>query len=88
MQLCPSISSIISNVLSLVVSFTSCSFVWVRRSCNAAAHVAAKYALGSSLSFCFYKDDLYRFRHKIKHLDKSYFGLNKAFGKKKKLKKK
>ena len=84
MQLCPSISSIISNVLSLVVSFTSCSFVWVRRSCNAAAHVAAKYALGSSLSFCFYKDDLYRFGHKIEHLDKSYFGLNQAFEKIKK----
>lgn len=53
-----SISNIISNVLSLVVSFTFCSFVWFIRSCNAVAHVAAKYALGSSLSFCFYKDDL------------------------------
>lgn len=53
-----SISNITSNVLSLVVSFTSCSFFWVRRSCNVAAHVAAKYTLGSSLSFCFYKDDL------------------------------
>ena len=53
-----SIRTIISNVAELAKSSASCSFVWVRRCCNSAAHVAAKFALSSCLSFLFFKDYL------------------------------
>lgn len=53
-----SIRTIISNVAVLAKSLANCSFVWVRRCCNSAAHVAAKFALCSFLSFLFFKDYL------------------------------
>ena len=37
-----SISNIISNIRNLSRFFTSCRFVWVKRTCNAAAHAIAK----------------------------------------------
>ena len=33
------------------MSFLSCSFVWVNRSCNNAAHTATKFAIESNVSF-------------------------------------
>ena len=45
------IRTLISNVAELAKSLVSYSFVWVRRCCNSAAHVAAKFALTSCLSF-------------------------------------
>ena len=53
-----SIQTIIFNVVELAKSLASCSFVWVRRCCNSAEHVAAKFALSSFLSFLFFKDYL------------------------------
>ena len=53
-----SIRTIIFNVAELAKSLANCSFVWVRRCCNSAAHVAAKFALSSFLSFLFFKDYL------------------------------
>ena len=53
-----SIRTIISNVAVLAKSLANCSFVWVRRCRNSAAHVAAKFALSSFLSFLFFKDYL------------------------------
>ena len=53
-----SIRTLISNVAELAKSLVSYSFVWVRRCCNSAAHVAAKFALTSCLSFLFFKDFL------------------------------
>ena len=47
-----SISTLIDNIRSLAVSFVVCSFSWINRSCNGAAHAAAKLALGSSSPFC------------------------------------
>ena len=47
-----SISTLTDNIRSLAVSFAVCSFSWINRSCNGAAHAAAKFALGSSSPFC------------------------------------
>ena len=58
---CPqwAISSRVSNILFLAKSFDSCFFFfWVKRSGNAAAHEAAKYALESFISFCLCSDNL------------------------------
>ena len=46
------------NILALVEWFSSCSFVWVKRSCNGVAHQAARSAVISCLSFFFHKDNL------------------------------
>ena len=46
------------NILALVEWFSSCSFVWVTRSCNGVAHQAARFAVSSYLSFFFHKDNL------------------------------
>ena len=40
-----SIATTISNILDLRKLFLNCKFSWVRRCCNTAAHVAAKYAM-------------------------------------------
>ena len=48
-----SISHIVSDIHDLASSFLSWSFYWVRRSCNQATHVAAKFALDSRIS-CFF----------------------------------
>ena len=47
-----SISTLTDNIRSLAVLFVVCSFSWINRSCNGAAHAAAKLALGSSSPFC------------------------------------
>ena len=47
-----SISALTDNIRCLVKSFAACSFSWINRSCNGAAHAAAKLALISSSSFC------------------------------------
>lgn len=46
-----SISTYISNILSLSSAFPSVRFCWVRRLCNSAAHAAAKFSLSSHQSF-------------------------------------
>ena len=46
------------NILNSVSVSLSCSFVWVCRSCNFAAHNAAKLALNSALPLCFNKENL------------------------------
>ena len=43
-----SICTVINNIHSLVASLPFFKFCWARRSCNSAAHAAAKFAL----SFC------------------------------------
>ena len=57
---CPqwAISSLVSDILFLAKSFESSLFFWVKRSGNAAAHEAAKYALESFISFCLCSDNL------------------------------
>lgn len=47
---CPawSIAHIVGNIRDLALSFLSCNFFWVSRSCNSAAHAAAKFALNSN----------------------------------------
>ncbi|KAL0012539.1 hypothetical protein SO802_007647 [Lithocarpus litseifolius] len=52
------ISTIVSNINSLLSSFVSCKFKWIRRSNNSAAHAAARFALSSLQSFCFNKSNL------------------------------
>ena len=52
------ISSIISNIVVLKESFTSSLFIWVKRDCNAVAHVAAKLSINSVQSFCFNNHNL------------------------------
>ena len=52
------ISNDIVNILNSVSVFLSYSFVWVHRSCNFAAHNAAKLALNSALPLCFNKENL------------------------------
>ena len=47
-----SISTLTDNIRSLAVLFVVCSFSWINRSCNGAAHAVAKLALGSSSPFC------------------------------------
>ena len=47
-----SISTLTDNICSLVMSFAVCSFSWINRSCNGAAHTAAKLTLVSSSPFC------------------------------------
>ena len=49
---CPDwvIESLISDILFAAESFPACSFAWVNRSCNHAAHVTAKFAIESNLS--------------------------------------
>ena len=47
------IQTTISNVLDLAECYISSSFVWIKRCFNSAAHVAAKFALDSRLSFFF-----------------------------------
>lgn len=41
------ISAIISNILLLLESFRSCLFSWVKKDCNAVAHVVAKLSINS-----------------------------------------
>ena len=36
----------------------NCSFMWIKRTCNAAAHVTARFALLSSPLLCFSKDSV------------------------------
>ena len=48
-----SITTAISNILDLSNFFLSCKFSWVRRCCNTAAHVAAKYAIRFCRALCF-----------------------------------
>ena len=48
-----SISTIISNIRSLISCFKSCAFRWVQRKCNVATHETARFALNSSHPFCF-----------------------------------
>ena len=48
----------ISSILSLVQCFASFSFSWVYRTCNSAAHVAARCSLLSGSSFFYFKDIL------------------------------
>ena len=36
----------------------NCSFMWIKRTCNAAAHVTARFALLSSPLLCFNKDSV------------------------------
>ena len=48
----------IQNIRALLDCFSSCSFVWVNRSCNGVAHHAARFALNFRLSFFFNKDNL------------------------------
>ena len=57
---CPqwAISSLVSDHLFLAKSFDSCLFFWVKRSGNAAAHEAAKYALESFISLWLCSDNL------------------------------
>ena len=50
--------NIICNVRSLVVAFDFVKFCWVQRTCNSAAHVAAKFALKSDFEFRFNKGNL------------------------------
>ena len=50
--------NVICNIRSLAVAFDFVNFCWVRRSCNSAAHVAAKFALNSILEFRFNKGNL------------------------------
>ena len=52
------ISNDIVNILNSVSVFLSYSFVWVRRSCNFAAHNAVKIALNFALPLCFNKENL------------------------------
>ena len=52
------INTIINDIRNLACSFSCCNFVWVRRSCNAAAHATAKFALLSSPFLCFNNDNL------------------------------
>ena len=52
------ISNDIVNIVNSVSVFLSYSFVWVRRSCNFAAHNAVKLALNSALPLCFNKENL------------------------------
>ena len=52
------ICTIINNICSLVSSFVSCKFHWIRRNCNSATHSAAKLALNSYQQFCFNKSNL------------------------------
>ena len=57
---CPqwAISFLVFDILFLEKYFDSCFFFWVKRSGNAAAHEAAKYALESFISFCLCLDNL------------------------------
>jgi len=48
-----SIPHIVFDIHDLALSFLSWSFYWVRRSCNQATHVAAKFTLDSHIS-CFF----------------------------------
>ncbi|XP_075675255.1 uncharacterized protein LOC142644554 [Castanea sativa] len=48
-----SIATTISNILDLSNFFLNCKFSWVRRCCNNAAHVAAKYAIRFCRAWCF-----------------------------------
>ena len=52
------INSIINDIHNLARSFSCCNFVWVSRSCNAAAHATAKFGLLSSPLLYFNKGNL------------------------------
>ncbi|KAK9998433.1 hypothetical protein SO802_018036 [Lithocarpus litseifolius] len=52
------LSTLISNIRRLSSNFLSCSFRWVRRSANSAAHEVAKFALISIFPFCFSEGNL------------------------------
>ena len=47
------IEHLVSDICLFARSFLSCSFVWVNRSCNNAAHTAAKFAFESNVSCVF-----------------------------------
>ena len=46
------------NILNSALSFLCCSFVWARRFCNVAAHIAAKLALSLASPLCFNEENL------------------------------
>ena len=52
---CPDwvIESLVSDFLFTAESVPACSFAWINRSCNNAAHVTAKFAIESNMS-CFF----------------------------------
>ena len=52
------ICTIINNIRSLVSSFFSCKFRWIRRNSNSTAYSAARFALNSCQQFCFNKSNL------------------------------
>ena len=52
------INTIINDIHNLARSFSCCNFVWVSRSCNAAAHATAKFGLLSSPLLYFNKGNL------------------------------
>ena len=47
-----SIATIISNIIDLHKFFLKCNFSWVKKGCNTAAPVAAKYAIRFCRAFC------------------------------------
>ena len=53
-----SICTVINNIRSLVASLPFFKFCWAQRSCNSAAHAAAKFALSFCQSFCFNNGNL------------------------------
>ena len=52
------LNTLIYNIRSLSSFFLSCSFCWVWRDSNYAAHVSAKFALNSRDHFCFSNGNL------------------------------
>ena len=53
-----SISTLVSDINCFANSFSSCFFLWINRSGNAAAHATAKYALACLSSFCLLPSNL------------------------------
>lgn len=47
------IKHLVFDICLTAMSFLSCSFVWVNRSCNNVAHIAAKFTIESYV-FCFF----------------------------------
>ena len=52
------IKTVLDNSLCLAESFSNCSFSWVKRNRNVAAHKIAKFTLNSNVSFCFNNGNL------------------------------
>ena len=85
------ISYFVSNIRDLALCIVSCNFLWVRRGCNYATHIVAKFSLASNES-CFFNSAnfmpclVHVCKEEAPHMFSVFLLINCSLSKKKKVK--